>query len=235
MTTLFVVVVVSYLLGSIPTSILVGRLVSGIDIREHGSGNAGATNVYRVMGIGPAVAVGVIDVGKGMVAALLVSRIQIGAPAPVSPVLLQLLAGGAAVIGHVWTIFARFSGGKGVATAVGALAGIVPVALGSAAIVWLILLLSVRIMSVASMGAALVLPVAVWIWESGPDGTAPRELLWFTVALAALILVTHRRNIRRLLRGEENRLGRSSPKPGGPPANDSAGENMPAIQGNGSA
>ncbi len=188
--------------------------MSGIDIREHGSGNAGATNIYRLMGIGPAVAVGIVDVGKGAVAALVVSRLQVGAPAPVSAVLLQLLAGGAAVVGHVWTIFAGFRGGKGAATVVGALAGIIPVALGTAVAVWLVLLLSVRIMSVASMGAAVVLPVSVWIWESGPEDTEPRELIWFTVGLAVLILFTHRKNIVRILRGEENRLGRTAPEPG---------------------
>ncbi len=217
MITLLVVLVLSYLLGSIPTSILVARVVSGVDIREHGSGNAGATNVYRLLGIGPAVATGIVDVGKGVVAALVISRLQVGAPAPVSAVLLQLLAGGAAVVGHVWTIFAGLRGGKGVATAVGALAGIIPVALATAAVVWVVLFLSVRIMSVASMGAAIVLPVSVWIWESGPDGTTPRELIWFTAALAGLILFTHRKNIARLLRGEEDRLGRTTPRTGGSP------------------
>jgi len=209
--TLLVVLLLSYLLGSIPTSLLVVRIISGLDIREHGSGNAGATNVYRLLGIGPAVVVGLIDVGKGVLAALVVSHLQVGAPAPVSTVLLQLLAGGAAVIGHVWTVFAGFRGGKGIATAVGALAGIMPVAVATTALVWLILLLSVRIMSVASMGAAIVLPVSVWIWESGQEGAAAREMIWFTVGLAALILITHRRNIGRLLRGKENRLGRVTP------------------------
>lgn len=208
MTTLLVVLVVSYLLGSIPTSVLVSRLISGIDIREHGSGNAGATNVYRVLGIGPALLVAAVDVGKGVVAALVVGRLQVGGSAPVSDVLLQLLAGGTAVVGHVWTIFAGFRGGKGVATAVGALGGIIPVSLGTAAVVWIILLLTVRIMSVASMGAAVVLPVAVWIWETGPEGTTPGELIWFTSAFGLLILFTHRRNIGRLIRGEEHRLGR---------------------------
>jgi glycerol-3-phosphate acyltransferase PlsY len=207
-TTLLVVLVVSYLLGSIPTSILVSRLVAGIDIRERGSGNAGATNIYRVLGIGPALLVGVVDIGKGVVAALVVGRLQIGAPAPVSEVLLQLIAGGTAVVGHVWTVFAGFRGGKGVATAVGVLGGIIPASLGTAAVVWVILLLTVRIMSVASMGAAVVLPVAVWIWETTPEGTTPGELIWFTSGLALLILFTHRRNIGRLVRGEEHRLGR---------------------------
>jgi len=216
--TLVVVLLLSYLIGSIPTSILVGRLVAGIDVREHGSGNAGATNVYRVIGIGPAVAVGLVDVAKGAVAALLFSGIELGGPAPVDPVLLRLLAGGSSVIGHVWTVFARFKGGKGVATAIGALVGIIPAALGVAVVAWVVLLLSVRIMSVASMAAAVVLPVAVWVLESRPDGSTPTELLLFTAVLALLILFTHRKNIGRLVHGEEPRLGRSDQKSEGTPS-----------------
>ena len=91
MTSLIIVLVLSYLAGSIPTSIIAGRLLAGIDIRTRGSGNAGATNVYRVLGIGPAIAVAAVDVAKGAVAALLISQIQVGTPAPVDPMLLRLL------------------------------------------------------------------------------------------------------------------------------------------------
>jgi len=219
-TSLIVVLLLSYLAGSIPTSIVAGRLLAGIDIRTRGSGNAGATNVYRVLGIGPAIAVAVVDVAKGAVAALLISRIQIGMPAPVDPVLLRLLAGGAAVVGHVWTIFAGFRGGKGVATAIGALGGITPAALACSVAVWITLLLSVRIMSVASLGAAVVLPIGVWILERGPEGGTPRDMLWFTSALALLIVFTHRRNIVRLFRGEEPRLGRDRTPEGKQPENE---------------
>lgn len=208
MTTIIAVIIVSYLVGSIPTSYLAGKLIAGIDIREHGSGNAGATNVYRILGLGPALIVGIVDVGKGVASILLVSRLQIGAPAIVSPIMLQLIAGGTAVLGHVWTIFAGFRGGKGMATAIGALACIAPTALVAALVVWLILVFTLRIMSVASLAAATVLPIATWIWESNPDGSTAPELLWFTIALCILIYFTHRANIRRLLRGEELPLGR---------------------------
>ena len=210
MTSLIIVLVLSYLAGSIPTSIIAGRLLAGIDIRTRGSGNAGATNVYRVLGIGPAIAVAAVDVAKGAVAALVISQIQVGTPAPVDPMLLRLLAGGAAVVGHVWTVFASFRGGKGVATAIGALAGITPAALACSVAVWITLLLSVRIMSVASLGAAMVLPIGVWILEKGPEGGTPRDMLWFTGALALLIIFTHRRNIVRLVHGQEPRLGRET-------------------------
>lgn len=210
MITLLLVLIVSYLLGSIPTSVLAGRLMAGIDIREHGSANAGATNVYRVLGLGPAAVVGIVDVCKGAAAALLVSRIQLGDPAPVNMMLLQLLAGGAAIVGHIWPIFSGFRGGKGVATTIGVLVGIAPVALVAAMCVWLILLFTSRIMSVASMAAAVVLPVATWIWESNPDGSASTELVVFTTVICVLIFFTHRANIRRLFKGDELTLGRRS-------------------------
>jgi len=215
--TLLLVLTLSYLLGSIPTSILAGRLMAGVDIRQHGSKNAGATNIYRVLGLGPAIVVAVIDVGKGATAALLLSRIQVGGPAPVTTMLLQLLAGGAAVIGHIWPLFAGFRGGKGVATTIGVLVGIAPVALATAMGVWLILLFTTRIMSMASMAAAVVLPIATWIWESNPDGSVSGELLGFTMVICVLIFFTHRSNIRRLLRGEELTIGRNRDQEVPPP------------------
>lgn len=208
MTTLILVLLLSYLIGSIPTSIIAGKLTGGIDIRKHGSKNAGATNVYRVLGLGPAILVAIVDILKGAAAALLIVRIQIGDPAPVSMIMLQLMAGGSAIVGHIWPVFARFKGGKGVATMIGVLIGIIPTALAAALAVWLILLFSSRIMSVASLGAAVMLPIATWIWESNPDGSISRELMVFTLILCVLIFFTHRENIRRLLKGEELSLGR---------------------------
>jgi glycerol-3-phosphate acyltransferase PlsY len=153
--------------------------------------------------------VAVVDVLKGAAAALLIVRIQVGDPAPVSMALLQLMAGGLAIAGHIWPLFAKFKGGKGVATTIGVLIGIIPVALSAALAVWLILLFSSRIMSVASLGAAVMLPIAAWIWESNPDGSLRPELMIFTLILCVLIFFTHRSNIRRLLKGEELALGRS--------------------------
>lgn len=222
---LLLILLLSYLLGSIPTGILAGRIAAGLDIRQHGSGNAGATNVYRVLGLKWAVAVALFDVAKGTAAALLGSRIDLGGGSLLSADLTRLCAGGAAVAGHVWTVFAGFKGGKGVATAVGALLGIAPAAIGAALGVWVILLFTVRIMSVASLGAAAVLPFAVWIWQGSPDGGTSHELLWASVVMAAFIFFTHRSNIARLLRGEERTLSapgsahsQESPGSGPPPA-----------------
>ncbi|MFC1595440.1 glycerol-3-phosphate acyltransferase, partial [Gemmatimonadota bacterium] len=156
MTTVFLVLVLSYLLGSIPTSIVVGRIGAGLDIREHGSGNAGATNVYRLMGLGPAILVGLVDVAKGSIAVVVISTLQVDPELQLSTDMLKILAGGAAVAGHIWTVFGGFRGGKGMATAIGALAFIAPVALGAALVVWLILLFTTRIMSLASLSAAII-------------------------------------------------------------------------------
>ena len=124
------VIVLSYVLGSFPTSIVVGKWLKGIDIRKHGSGNAGATNVYRVMGLGPALLVGLVDMGKGLAALLVLPRMATGTT------LLQILAGLAAIAGHIWPVFAGFRGGRGVITAAGVLIGLAPVAVLAAAAVW---------------------------------------------------------------------------------------------------
>jgi len=214
-TTILLVLVLSYLLGSLPTSIVAGRVIAGLDIREHGSGNAGATNVYRVLGLGPAIIVGLVDVAKGAVAVVVVSGIQVGPESPqLSTDLMRILAGGAAVAGHIWTILAGFKGGKGMATAIGALAFIAPAALGAALAVWLIILFTTRIMSIASLSAAITLPLASLVWETHPDGSNCVEIFWFSVILSLLILYTHRANIGRILRGEEPRFGRKSPENG---------------------
>jgi len=228
-TTILLVLVLSYLLGSLPTSIVVGRVAAGLDIREHGSGNAGATNVYRVLGLGPAVLTGVVDVAKGSLAVLVISGIHVGTQPQLSADILKIVAGGAAVAGHIWTVFAGFRGGKGMATAIGALLFIAPAALGAALGVWLILLFTVRIMSIASLSAAIILPLATWIWETGPDGSTSTELLWFSIVLSLLIFFTHRANIGRILRGEEKRLGRN-PDNGDSGNNEESGENVGSKQ-----
>ncbi len=218
MTTIVLVLALSYLLGSLPTSILAGRVIAGIDIREHGSGNAGATNVYRVLGLGPAIIVGLVDVAKGAVAVAVISGLEVGTQsqisAPPSADLMRILAGGAAVAGHIWTIFAGFKGGKGMATAIGALAFIAPAALGAGLVVWLILLFTTRIMSIASLSAAITLPLASLVWITNPDGSTNIEILLFSVILCLLIFYTHRSNIGRIIRGEEPRLGRKAPENG---------------------
>jgi len=196
-------VLLSYLAGSFPTSIVIGRLFFGLDIRSKGSGNAGGTNSFRVLGWKAGLAVVVVDVGKGALSALLISRL--GLPTGLPPLALGLIAGAAAVAGHVWTVFAGFRGGKGVATAAGALFGIAPAASGLAALVFALVLLSTGIVSLSSMSAALSFPLALLALRAAGQEVSP-WLLGFASLVAPLIVFTHRSNIRRLIEGRENRF-----------------------------
>jgi glycerol-3-phosphate acyltransferase PlsY len=194
----------SYLLGAVPTSYLAGRVFRRIDLREHGSRNLGATNLYRVLGWRFAIPVGLVDLAKGLVPVLLF------APRVSSSQVFALACGLTAVLGHVFSIFVGFRGGKGVATAAGAMLGLFPVSLGIAALVWVTLVYLTGYVSVASMAAAAVLPFAVHFLE---PPTRP-VVLWLVVAAAGAIVWFHRGNIQRLLRGTENRFGRrAAPAP----------------------
>jgi glycerol-3-phosphate acyltransferase PlsY len=188
----------SYLLGAIPTSYLVSRLFARIDLREHGSGNLGATNLYRVLGWKYAVPVALFDIAKGAIPVL------VFAPQVSDSELFALMCGVAAILGHVFSVFVRFKGGKGVATAAGVMLGLTPLALAIAALVWALVLLLTGYVSLGSIAAATVLPFAVYLLEH------PRtpELLWIDTLVAAGVIVLHRRNIQRLLKGTENRFGR---------------------------
>jgi acyl phosphate:glycerol-3-phosphate acyltransferase len=188
----------SYLLGAIPTSHLVSRTVAKIDLREHGSGNLGATNLYRVLGWKYAIPVGLFDIAKGAIPVL------VFAPQVSDSELFALACGIAAILGHVFSVFVGFKGGKGVATAAGVMLALTPLALAAAAAVWAVVLLLTGYVSLASIAAAAVLPVAVYLLES------PRtpELLWIDSLVAAGVIVLHRRNIQRLLKGTESRFGR---------------------------
>jgi acyl phosphate:glycerol-3-phosphate acyltransferase len=188
-------VLVAYLLGAIPTSYLVARRFGGIDLREHGSKNLGATNLYRVMGWRYAIPAGAFDVAKGAVPVVFVAP-WVGASAWV-PVLLGL----AAIVGHVFSPFVHFHGGKGVATAAGAVLGLAPLPLAVSAGVWLALVWSTRYVSVGSMAGAVAFPVAVW-WLR-PQAT---PTLLAGVALAGFIVFNHRANIKRLIAGREARF-----------------------------
>jgi glycerol-3-phosphate acyltransferase PlsY len=196
--------VASYLVGAIPTSYLAGRIFRGIDLREHGSRNLGATNVYRVLGWRYAIPVALFDIAKGAIPTLAFAP-RIG---PSS--LVALLCGIVAVLGHVYSVFVRFRGGKGVATAAGVMLAITPAALGAAHKVWVVLVFLTGDVSVGSIAAAAVFPLAVLVLEP-PDHP---EVLWLDVAVAAAIIWLHRANIRRLLNGTENRFGRrAAPSP----------------------
>ena len=190
-------VIASYLVGAIPTSYLVVRLLKGQDLRTLGSGNLGATNLYRVLGWRYAVPVGIFDLLKGAVPVLFFAPQAGGGDRT------AILLGLAAVVGHVFSVFAGFKGGKGVATGAGVVLGLAPWAFVAALITWIILVKASGYVSLGSLGAALVLPPAVYLLH--PER---RPLIWLFAGLAGAIVIFHRANIRRLLAGTENRFGR---------------------------
>ncbi len=194
--TLALLLIGAYLAGSIPTSFLAGKL-AGVDLRRQGSKNLGATNVYRVLGWKYAVPVGLIDVLKGALPVALAVRLAGDRE------WIPLAVGCTAVIGHVFSVFVRFKGGKGVATAAGAVLVLAPVPLGISAVIWLTILVATGYMSLASMLGALAFPVSV-------RAVMPENAytFWTGVALAVFIVYTHRSNILRLVSGNENRFGR---------------------------
>ncbi len=186
--------VMAYFLGAFPTAYLAGKWLKGLDIREHGSGNVGATNAFRVLGKGPGLAVFVIDFLKG---ALPVYLFRVSAVGSLASSSIILCVGIAALLGHVYTPFLRFKGGKGVATGAGMLAGGFPALFAIVLAVWAITFFITRIVSVSSMGAALVLVIA-----GGVLGYRLQTNLIFS-AIALFVFWTHRSNIGRLLKGQE--------------------------------
>jgi glycerol-3-phosphate acyltransferase PlsY len=196
----------SYLVGAIPASYLAGRIFRGIDLREHGSRNLGATNLYRVLGWRYAIPVALFDIAKGAVPVL------VFAPQVSSSQLFALACGIAAIAGHVYSGFVRFRGGKGVATAAGVMLALTPLALGVAALVWVVLVALTGYVSVGSIVAAAVFPVAVFLLER-PERP---EILWLDVLVAMAIIWLHRANVRRLINGTENRFGRRAAPPAHP-------------------
>jgi acyl phosphate:glycerol-3-phosphate acyltransferase len=199
-------VLLAYVAGSFPTSYLAGRLLRGIDLRREGSGNLGATNVYRTLGAWPAVLVMFLDVAKGFVSAAYAPQLA-AALAPsggASDDILPLACGLAAILGHVFPAWLGFRGGKGVATAVGVFLALSPGATLGAVLVWLAAVALVRIASVASLALGVCLPFFVFAEQRQRDGA---ELLVGFAALAGLFVWwTHRENLRRLASGEERRI-----------------------------
>ena len=207
MITFLLVIVLCYLVGSFPTSIVTGRLLRGIDIREHGSGNAGGTNVFRVLGWKPGLFVMLFDAFKGFAATFWLSRLAFGTISLTNESIM-LLCGTAAIIGHIWTIFARFKGGKGVGTAAGMLVALYPLALLICLGIFFIVFLTSRIVSVGSMSAAIALPIVLTLFRTVFDKPVSNVLYIFSFFATALIIFTHRSNIKRLLNGTENRFGK---------------------------
>lgn len=193
-------VAVAYLAGSFPTGLIVGKLFFGVDPRERGSKATGATNMLRNFGAKAAVPVAAVDIAKGAIAVTLAAWIGAASGAPREA--LGVAGAVAAMAGHVFPVFAGFRGGKGVATAAGALIALAPAAAIFCAIGFLLVVGLTGIVSASSMTAAIILPVAVAL---GAQGLPPNGwLLGFGVAVAVFIVFTHRANLRRIFKGEEN-------------------------------
>jgi acyl phosphate:glycerol-3-phosphate acyltransferase len=198
---------VSYLLGSIPFSYIAGR-IAGIDIRKVGSRNLGATNVTRTLGKSYGYPVFVLDFLKGLAAVRLAILIAERTPAtPVSPEITGMVGAVFCVIGHSFPIWLRFKGGKGVATSAGALFGLMPAALAIGVIVWILTFQITRFVSLASIVAVIALPMAILTLLLLGHATS-YALFYFSIGLAALIIVRHRANLSRLIRGTEPRFTR---------------------------
>ena len=200
----FVLLALAYGAGATPTSFWLARAVYGVDLRTEGSGNLGGTNAFRVLGWKAALPVMLVDIGKGWLPVWYFPQIQ---PAT-SASTWALAYGGAAVLGHVFSFWVGFKGGKGIATSGGVLLGLAPVAVAVCFGVWLGVVSVTRIVSVASLSAALTLPAVVYLLP-GREGSA---MVWFAGALGVFVVWSHRSNVKRLLRGGESTFRRAAPK-----------------------
>ena len=195
----------SYLLGSIPVAVWMGKIVRGIDIRDHGSGNAGATNALRVLGTKYGVLVLAMDMVKGLLAVLVVSKIGQMEFASY-PNLLPVLAGSCAILGHVFPVTTGFRGGKGVGTAAGVMLALAPVVTLCVLVLWAAIVAATRYVSVASMVAAISLPLLLILMKVVFENDPGRAITSFSVIIALAVLIRHHGNIGRLLAGKENKL-----------------------------
>ncbi len=205
---LLILILIAYVVGSIPTSILVSRLKYNSDIREHGSGNAGATNIFRTYGWKPALFVTLIDVFKGWLPAYVAGNLNSDTILFSSnPDALMIIAGFAAVLGHTYTVFAGFKGGKGVGTLAGMLIALFPIALPICLLVFALTLVSTGMVSLGSMLAAGALPITLFIIEGiKPEAQISLTLRVFSLLIPLFIIFTHRSNIKRIIDGSENRF-----------------------------
>lgn len=222
MVSLISVVVLSYLIGSIPSSLWTGRIFYDIDIRNHGSGNAGATNTFRILGWKAGTAVLLFDFGKGLFCTTVIAGLawQI-ADGPVSlysgweiESMVVIFSGVAAVIGHMFPIYAGFSGGKGAATATGMLYGIEPVSISITLAVFLLVMITTRYVSLGTIIASLIYPISQLIMRYGYNRDIDGSIILFCSILALVIIIKHKGNIKRLFAGNENRIASFKPSSG---------------------
>ena len=211
---LAIIILLAYLVGSIPNSIIISKAVKGIDIRKHGSGNAGGTNVMRILGWKHGLLVILLDALKGAIAVVVIARLHYG-PLPftnISPfddfTLVQIIAGMAAVVGHIWTVFASFKGGKGIATALGMMLMLVTIDMLIALGVFVVVVSISRYVSLGSILSAIAVPSVLYIRENvfNVDIIGYGTLFPFIVAVSFLVIFTHRKNVVRLFNGSEIKI-----------------------------
>lgn len=202
-----IAVVIAYFCGSIPTSVWWGKRMHGIDVRDHGSRNAGATNTFRVLGWRSGVPVLLIDIAKGFIPVRLLPNMSGLQPDSPEWMWLRVALVIAAVVGHLYPVLSGFRGGKGVATSLGGILAVHPGAAAICVAVFIIVFLISRYVSLGSLCAALAFPVAVALVY---QETSPVKV-GFAIVLCLLVFYTHRQNIGRLLRGEEGRMSLAAP------------------------
>lgn len=197
-------VLLAYLIGSIPASIWIGRRFYGLDIRTAGSGNAGATNTIRLLGYRVGLAVLAIDVAKGYLAVYLPCLLSFTQFSPEQFVGFRIILGIAAIIGHIFPVYINFKGGKGVATTVGVCIGLYPYAVMVTAVVFFLVFIITRFVSMASILSAVVFPfVVIFVFN-----TESLFLKILSIAIGVFIPIMHHKNIKRLIKGEENKFSR---------------------------
>jgi acyl phosphate:glycerol-3-phosphate acyltransferase len=200
---LIIAIIISYFIGSFPTAILAGKILKKIDIREHGSGNAGATNVFRILGWKSGLIVLGIDMFKGFAPVWWLVPVQSN---PDLTALYQILIGISAICGHIWTIFAGFKGGKGVGTAAGVFLALQPLPVLFSLVTFIMIVSKTKYVSLGSMVAASMLPVFILIKKYVFQYPVSNIVIVVSIILASLIVFMHRENISRLMAGNENKL-----------------------------
>jgi glycerol-3-phosphate acyltransferase PlsY len=214
MLSLIVVIVLSYLVGSFPTALVIGKFFKGVDIRTQGSKNLGSTNAFRVLGWKLGLLVQAIDIAKGAVATLFISKLFYGSlpfenRTPFEDItIVQIIAGISAIIGHVWTVFAGFKGGKGINATAGMLISLAPIDAGIAIGIFMLVLIFSGYVSLGSIAGAFAFPGTMFIRENifNVDIDGYHTLIYFSLAVCIFLTYNHRANIKRLLYGEENRF-----------------------------
>lgn len=213
---ILLVVLLSYLIGSLPTAVIISKRFFGFDIREKGSGNMGSTNAFRILGWKWGLTVQIVDILKGVAAVLIIAPlIADGVTFPNSTslehiTLIKIAAGIAAVCGHIWSLFVKFKGGKGINTAAGMLLAIVPIDVSIAAGIFISALILSGYVSLGSIAAAFTLPSSLFIRYNVLNVNIPNYeiLIYFSLVITLLVVYTHRQNIVRLINGQENRFNK---------------------------